>query len=97
MIKVSANHDTRTGLMQIATTFRGRVVDLGPDSLIIEVTGTEDKIDSLLEVLKPYGVLEMVRTGRVAMSRGLHVPQYQAKSRSGVTEWDHDEATVYEA
>jgi len=46
-------------------------VDVAPDSLIIEITGTEDKIDGLLEVLRPYGVLEMVRTGRVAMSRGL--------------------------
>jgi len=51
--------------------FRARVVDVAPDSLIIEITGTEDKIDGLLEVLRPYGVLEMVRTGRVAMSRGL--------------------------
>jgi acetolactate synthase-1/3 small subunit len=97
MIKVSANHDSRTGLMQIATTFRGRVVDLAPESLIIEVTGTEDKIDSLLEVLRPYGVLEMVRTGRVAMSRGSHVPQYQANSRPGLTEWDNDNAAAYEA
>jgi acetolactate synthase small subunit len=45
-------------------------VDVAPDSLIIEITGTEDKIDGLLDVLRPYGVLEMVRTGRVAMSRG---------------------------
>ena len=49
---------------------RARVVDVSPDSLIIEATGTEDKIDSLLEVLRPYGVIEMVRTGRVAMARG---------------------------
>ena len=42
----------------------------GPESLVIETTGTEDKIDSLLEVLRPYGVIEMVRTGRVEMVRG---------------------------
>jgi acetolactate synthase-1/3 small subunit len=46
------------------------VVDVSPDSLVIETTGTEDKIDGLVEMLKPYGVLEMARTGRVAMSRG---------------------------
>jgi acetolactate synthase-1/3 small subunit len=46
------------------------VVDVAPDSLIIEITGTEDKIDGLLEVLRPFGVLEMVRTGIVAMRRG---------------------------
>ena len=47
--------------------FRARVVDVAPESLTIEITGTEDKIDRLLEVLRPYGVMEMVRTGRVAM------------------------------
>jgi len=71
MIKVSANAESRTHIMQLVDVFRARVVDVAPDSLIIEITGTEDKIDGLLEVLRPYGVLEMVRTGRVAMSRGL--------------------------
>jgi acetolactate synthase-1/3 small subunit len=56
--------------MQLVTTFRARVVDVAPDSLIIEATGTEDKVDGLLAVLRPFGVLEMVRTGRVALARG---------------------------
>ena len=56
--------------MQLAEVFRARVVDVAPESLIVEMTGAEDKIDGLLEVLRPYGVLEMVRTGRVAMARG---------------------------
>ena len=47
------------------------IIDLAPDSLTIEITGAEDKINGLLEVLKPYGVLEMARTGRVAMARGV--------------------------
>ena len=81
LIKVTANHETRAGLMQIATTFRARVVDVGTESLTIEVTGTEDKIDSMLEVLRPYGVLEMVRTGRVAMSRGSHTPDLNGLGR----------------
>ena len=46
-----------------------RIVDVSPETLVIETTGTEDKIDSLLEVLRPYGVIEMVRTGRVEMAR----------------------------
>ena len=71
MIKVAASAESRTHIMQLVDVFRARVVDVAPDSLIIEITGTEDKIDGLLEVLRPYGVLEMVRTGRVAMSRGL--------------------------
>jgi acetolactate synthase-1/3 small subunit len=56
--------------MQLVDVFRARVVDVAQDSLIVEITGTEDKIDGLLDVLRPYGVLEMVRTGRVSMSRG---------------------------
>ena len=56
--------------MQLVDVYRARIVDVSPESLVIETTGTEDKIDSLLEVLRPYGVVEMVRTGRVAMARG---------------------------
>ncbi len=70
MIKVSATADSRSHILQLAHVFRARVVDVAPESIIVEITGTEDKIDGLLEVLRPYGVLEMVRTGRVAMSRG---------------------------
>ena len=70
LIKVATNHDSRSHVLQLAHVFRARVVDVAPESIIVEITGTEDKIDGLLEVLRPYGVLEMVRTGRVAMSRG---------------------------
>ena len=56
--------------MEIVNVFRARVVDLAPDSLIIEITGTEDKIQALVDVLRPFGILEMVRTGQVVMSRG---------------------------
>lgn len=70
MIKVSASAQSRGEIMQLVDVFRARVVDVANDSLIVEITGTEDKIDGLLDVLRPYGVLEMVRTGRVSMSRG---------------------------
>lgn len=70
LIKVSATPASRPDIMQMVDVFRARVVDVAPDSLVIEITGTEDKIDGLLDVLRPYGVLEMVRTGRVAMARG---------------------------
>lgn len=70
MIKVSATADTRTAVMQLADVFRARVVDVAPDSVVIETTGAEDKIDGLLEVLRPYGIRELVRTGRVGMMRG---------------------------
>ena len=70
LIKVSANHQNRAAVMQLANVFHARVVDVAPESLVVEMVGSEAKIDGLLEVLRPYGVLEMVRTGRVAMARG---------------------------
>jgi len=70
MIKVAARHEARSHVLELASVFRARVVDVAPESLTIEITGVEDKIDGLLEVLRPYGVLEMVRTGIVAMRRG---------------------------
>ena len=71
LIKVhTENSTTRGEIMQLVETFRGRVVDVGRDALMIEVTGTGDKIESLVEVMRPYGIKEMVRTGRVAMVRG---------------------------
>ncbi len=70
MVKVAAQHDQRSHVLQLANVFRARVVDVAPESVILEITGGEDKIDGLLEVLRPFGVLEMVRTGIVAMRRG---------------------------
>ena len=66
--------------MELIKVFRGRVVDVAPESLIVEVSGTVDKIDGLLEVLRPYGVLEMARTGRIAMTRGNDLLQPPAVS-----------------
>ena len=70
LIKVNASNGQRSEVMQIVDTFRARVVDLGLETLTVEVTGTEDKINGLCEILQPFGVQEMVRTGRVAMVRG---------------------------
>ena len=70
MIKVKATPETRSHLLQLVEVYRARVVDVAPGSLIVEITGTEEKISSLAEVLRPFGILEMVRTGRVAMARG---------------------------
>jgi acetolactate synthase-1/3 small subunit len=70
MIKVAARQEVRPHVLELAKVFRARVVDVALESLTIEITGTEDKIDSLVEVLRPYGVMEMVRTGIVAMRRG---------------------------
>jgi acetolactate synthase-1/3 small subunit len=71
LIRVKANGGgTRSEVMQLVDTFRARVVDVSLDTLMVEVTGTEEKVEGLVEVLRPFGVLEMVRTGRVAMVRG---------------------------
>ena len=70
LIRVRTNNGSRSEVMQLVDTFRARVVDVGLDTLMIEVTGTEEKVEGLVEVLRPYGILEMVRTGRVAMVRG---------------------------
>src|ERR1700731_3012928 len=70
MIKVAATHEARSHVLELASVFRARVVDVAPGSLTTRSTGAEDKIDGLLEVLRPYGVLEMVRKGIVAMRGG---------------------------
>ncbi len=71
LIKVQTpDSRTRSELMQIVETFRARVVDVGVGTLIVEATGTEEKVNGLVEVLRPFGIMEMVRTGQVAMVRG---------------------------
>ena len=69
LIKVTADLTTRSALVQLAQVFEARIVDVAPESLVLEMCGSEARIDALLEVLQPYGVLEMVRTGRIAMQR----------------------------
>jgi acetolactate synthase-1/3 small subunit len=70
LIKVRVDGGSRAEVMQIVDTFRGRVVDVGLDSLMIEATGSEDKVEGLVQVLETFGIVEMVRGGRVAMVRG---------------------------
>lgn len=69
LVKVRADAATRPHVMQVCEVFRARVIDVGPGALIAEITGTADKIDGLVEVLSPFGIVEMVRTGAVAMVR----------------------------
>ena len=70
-MRVRANVQTRSEIMQIVDIFRANIVDVAPDSLMIEVTGDEDKVDSLQNLLRSFGVLEVMRTGTIAMDRGL--------------------------
>ncbi|MCJ7605085.1 MAG: acetolactate synthase small subunit [Dehalococcoidales bacterium] len=70
LIKVRANSATRSEIIEIADIFRANIVDVGSDSLTIEITGDEDKIETLLKLLRGFGIKEIARTGRVAMVRG---------------------------
>jgi acetolactate synthase-1/3 small subunit len=70
LIKVHATAPNRAEIMQLVDIFRANVVDVAAQSLTIEITGPEDKVDSLVQLLRPFGIKEMVRTGRVAMVRG---------------------------
>lgn len=70
MVKVNVTPENRADVMKLAEVFRARVVDVTNTSLIIEITGDEEKIDGFVDVLRPYGIIEMVRTGIVAMERG---------------------------
>lgn len=69
-IKVKSSEKTRSEIIQMVDVFRGEVVDVSKDSIMIEITGDEDKIEALQELLQPYGIEEMVRTGKIAMARG---------------------------
>lgn len=70
LIKVSTEGGNRAGVIETANIFRARVVDVAMDSLVIEATGSEEKIAGLIKLLEPYGIKELVRTGLTAMERG---------------------------
>lgn len=70
LIKVRCDAGNRSHIIEIVDIFRANIIDVSPESVIVEVTGDEGKIDAMFELLKDYGVIEMVRTGRVAMLRG---------------------------
>jgi acetolactate synthase I/III small subunit len=70
LIRVSTNTQTRSMILDIASIFRASVIDVAYDSMILEVTGDEDKIEAMYELLLPFGVRELMRTGRIAMTRG---------------------------
>lgn len=70
LIKVKSTASTRSEIMQIVDIFRANIVDVSSDSLTVEVTGDEDKVESLIELLGIFGIKEITKTGRVALTRG---------------------------
>jgi acetolactate synthase-1/3 small subunit len=96
MVKISTTAESRAEIMQLAHVFRARVVDVGAESIVLEITGAEDKIDGFVEVVRPYGILEMARTGRVAMTRGTARAQYApVPSCTAASDPIDDEAVSY--
>ncbi len=75
LVKVRADSTTRAELMNVVDIFRGKVIDVGPKSFIVEVTGDDEKIEAFIDLLRTLGILEIVRTGKVAMHRGAKVVQ----------------------
>lgn len=69
LIKVSSNQEIRAEILSIVDIFRAKVVDVSPRSYTIEITGDEEKIGAITELLRPFGIKELVRTGRIAMAR----------------------------
>lgn len=69
LVKVKANTQTRSEIVQIADIFRAKIVNLASDNLIIELTGDDDKVNALLGLLDPFGIIEIARTGRLALKR----------------------------
>ena len=70
LFKITADGDSRAQIMQFAEIFRGKIVDVHKRSLTVEVTGNDDKIEAFEEMVRPFGLIEMVRTGEIAVSRG---------------------------
>ena len=73
LVKVAVDSGKRAEVLEIAEIFRAKVIDVDATSLVLEATGTPDKVAALEELLKPYGIAEMARTGRVALGRGARV------------------------
>jgi acetolactate synthase-1/3 small subunit len=72
LIKVKVGPEKRAEVNGLAEIFRAHIVDVAADAVIVEITGTEDKIEGMIELLRPLGIVEMVRTGQVAMTRGVN-------------------------
>ncbi|GAB63933.1 MAG: acetolactate synthase small subunit [Candidatus Jettenia sp.] len=70
LLKVNSPLGKRGEIIEIVTIFRGKIVDVGQKDLVIEIAGTEDKLEAMLSLLRPYGIKELVRTGSIAIARG---------------------------
>ena len=74
LIKVSCPAEKRPEVFQLTESFRGRVIDIQHDNVMMEISGTEGKVEAFIELMRPYGILELARTGRIALVRGAAKP-----------------------
>ena len=84
LVKVNADERTRGELANIADIFRAKIIDVSRQSYIVEITGSEDKVTAFIELLKPLGIQEIVRTGKVAMFRGTRLLTVDRKEKERV-------------
>ena len=83
LVRVRAEGALRSEIVQLADIFRGRIVDVAMDSMVVEMTGPESRINSFLDLMRNFGIQEMVRTGRVALARGLNSVTREAEITPG--------------
>ena len=83
LVKVHATAGSRSDILQVVNTFRAKVVDVSTQSLTVEVTGNEEKVDAMLELFRPFGIKEVVRTGTIALARKTELNLKKEKGESG--------------
>jgi acetolactate synthase I/III small subunit len=93
LIKVKVGAERRPEVHNLVSIFRARIVDVAADSVIVEITGTEEKIEGMVELLRPVGIVEMVRTGQVAMTRGANTGIRRSPSANGF-DWQQAQPAV---
>jgi acetolactate synthase I/III small subunit len=91
LIKVKVGPERRAEVNGLAQIFRARIVDVAADAVIVEITGTEDKIEGMIELLRPLGIVEMVRTGQVSMTRGVNDGVRRVPGVTGNREREYEE------
>ena len=82
LIKVDAPREVRTEIRGLVHDFRGRIVDIGPEHLMIEISGQEKKIEAFIDLMRPYGIRELARTGRIALVRSSGPPRGPAPAEA---------------
>ncbi len=81
LVRIKSAASDRSQVLAAADIFRGKIIDVGHDSVTVEVTGAQNKIDAFLQILAPMGITELIRTGMVAIPRAKKVPRNKGKSR----------------